>query len=79
MGDTFEDGYANKKPVHEVCMDDFYIGKKDNPQGPSSGSSRVLRCGSWNYSENNTRAADRLRYNPGNRNSDNGFRLARTK
>jgi formylglycine-generating enzyme required for sulfatase activity len=27
MGDTFGDGYANEKPVHEVCVDDFYIGK----------------------------------------------------
>ena len=27
MGDTFGDGIYNEKPVHEVCVDDFYIGK----------------------------------------------------
>ncbi len=25
-GDVFGDGYGNEKPVHEVCVDDFYIG-----------------------------------------------------
>lgn len=27
MGDTFGDGGENEKPVHEVCVKDFYIGK----------------------------------------------------
>jgi formylglycine-generating enzyme required for sulfatase activity len=27
MGDTFGDGYENERPVHEVCVDDFYIGR----------------------------------------------------
>jgi len=27
MGDTFGDGSNDEKPVHEVCVDDFYIGK----------------------------------------------------
>lgn len=27
MGDTFGDGGREEKPVHEVCIDDFYIGK----------------------------------------------------
>ena len=27
MGDNFGDGYVDEKPVHEVCLDDFYIGK----------------------------------------------------
>jgi len=27
MGDTFGDGYRDEKPVHEVCVSDFYIGK----------------------------------------------------
>lgn len=26
MGDTFGDGRADEKPVHEVCVGDFYIG-----------------------------------------------------
>jgi len=27
MGDTFGDGAADEKPVHEVCLKDFYLGK----------------------------------------------------
>ena len=27
MGDNFGDGYVDEKPLHEVCLDDFYIGK----------------------------------------------------
>jgi formylglycine-generating enzyme required for sulfatase activity len=27
MGDAFGDGGADEKPVHEVCVDDFYMGK----------------------------------------------------
>ncbi len=33
MGDTFGDGQANEKPVHEVCVNDFYIGKYEVTQG----------------------------------------------
>lgn len=32
MGDTFGDGNADEKPVHEVCVDDFYIGKYEVTQ-----------------------------------------------
>lgn len=27
MGDTFGDGGIDEKPTHQVCLDDFYIGK----------------------------------------------------
>src|SRR5579864_1868859 len=27
MGDTFGDGADNERPVHEVCVKDFYLGK----------------------------------------------------
>ncbi|KAF0219900.1 MAG: hypothetical protein FD174_1624 [Geobacteraceae bacterium] len=27
MGDTFGDGGSDEKPVHQVCVDDFYMGK----------------------------------------------------
>ncbi len=27
MGDTFGDGEDDERPVHEVCVEDFYIGK----------------------------------------------------
>lgn len=33
MGDTFGDGDSDEKPVHEVCVNDFYIGKYDVTQG----------------------------------------------
>jgi|GEM_PF-688804 len=33
MGDTFGDGGSDEKPVHEVCVDDFYIGKYEVTQG----------------------------------------------
>jgi formylglycine-generating enzyme required for sulfatase activity len=33
MGDTFGDGDADEKPVHEVCVDDFYLGKYEVTQG----------------------------------------------
>lgn len=33
MGDTFGDGYEDEKPVHEVCVDDFFLGKYEVTQG----------------------------------------------
>jgi formylglycine-generating enzyme required for sulfatase activity len=27
MGDQFNDGYSDEKPLHEVCVDNFYLGK----------------------------------------------------
>lgn len=33
MGDTFGDGGSDEKPVHEVCVDDFYMGKYEVTQG----------------------------------------------
>lgn len=33
MGDMFGDGFDREKPVHEVCVDDFYIGKYEVTQG----------------------------------------------
>ena len=32
MGDIFGDGEDDEKPVHEVCVDDFYIGKYEVTQ-----------------------------------------------
>ena len=62
MGDTFGDGYANEKPVHEVCVSNFYIGKYEVTQGQwkmvmgSNPSDFIKDCGndcpvarvSWN-------------------------------
>ena len=33
MGDSFGDGYAGERPVHEVCVNDFYIGEAEVTQG----------------------------------------------
>lgn len=33
MGDTFGDGDLDEKPVHEVCVDGFYMGKYEVTQG----------------------------------------------
>jgi len=32
MGDTFEDGRKDEKPVHNVCVDDFYLGTHEVTQ-----------------------------------------------
>jgi len=33
MGDNFNDEYIDELPLHEVCLDDFYIGKYEVTQG----------------------------------------------
>ena len=33
MGDTFGDGGSDEKPIHEVCVDDFYLGEHEVTQG----------------------------------------------
>lgn len=33
MGDTFGDGESDEKPVHEVCVSDFYMGQYEVTQG----------------------------------------------
>jgi formylglycine-generating enzyme len=62
----------------EWCADwygSYSSTSQTNPQGPSSGSNRVIRGGSWyNYAQN-CRVANRYRYVPENRNYNLGFRL----
>jgi len=50
-----------------------------NPTGPDNGSYRVLRGGSWDYSDDYVRSAYRFRSNPANSNSGIGFRCARSQ
>ncbi|MEI6638865.1 MAG: formylglycine-generating enzyme family protein, partial [Chlorobium sp.] len=50
-------------------------GVVENPEGPETGSSRVLRGGSWNYYADSCRSAGRGGDSPGSRLSDVGFRL----
>jgi formylglycine-generating enzyme required for sulfatase activity len=70
--------------VYEWCSDwygsDYYKNSSaTNPQGPASGSARVLRGGSWSSYPQDCRVANRLYYTPDGRYYRVGFRLARTK
>ncbi len=49
---------------------------KNNPQGPATGTGRVIRGGSWNRNYLGIRAAARLIHDPTERGSGLGFRLA---
>ncbi len=69
--------------VWEWCADwygaDYYEKSPTNdPPGPSSGASRVLRGGSWDVRPFNARSAYRYGDAPDNRISNYGFRVART-
>lgn len=64
--------------VYEWCQDwygNYSSGSQNNPTGPSSGSRRVLRGGSWYYNARDCRVSDRDFNNPGGRNFNRGFRL----
>ena len=65
--------------VLEWCQDwygSYSSSSQRNPKGPNSGSSRVLRGGSWFYSARYCRVSRRNCYTPGSRYYDLGFRLA---
>ncbi|MBV6438988.1 MAG: Serine/threonine-protein kinase pkn1 [Saprospiraceae bacterium] len=67
--------------VYEWCSDwkgEYPADAQVNPTGPKSGSNRILRGGSWNYSPQYVRAALRYYLAPGDRYYSIGFRLART-
>ena len=65
--------------VWEWCSDwwcDHYTGGNvADPQGPSSGSYRVIRGGSWDYYASNCRSAYRGNGSPSGRGSGIGFRV----
>jgi formylglycine-generating enzyme required for sulfatase activity len=48
-----------------------------DPSGPAMGSERVIRGSAWDSYAHHVRAAFRIGYPPEERDSDNGFRLAR--
>ena len=64
--------------VWEWCVDwygDYLKQALTNPTGPATGTYRVLRGGSWNYTPNHARVAYRFTNTPDNRNDNYGFRL----
>ncbi|MFC1606981.1 SUMF1/EgtB/PvdO family nonheme iron enzyme [Candidatus Latescibacterota bacterium] len=68
--------------VWEWCNDwygkDYYkSAPEQNPPGPSSGSDRVIRGGSWIESAKGCRSARRKGFNPKKDYSDIGFRIVR--
>ena len=63
--DWYSDQYYEKSPIN-------------NPQGPSSGSSRVFRGGSWVNGASFCQSAQRYVNSPEERRDNIGFRLART-
>ncbi|MBR4654273.1 MAG: formylglycine-generating enzyme family protein [Kiritimatiellae bacterium] len=71
----FYDMHGN---VLEWCADWFSTAESQSvdPQGPSSGTFRVLRGGCWFFFERDCRSAYRLKRVPGIRNCIFGFRLA---
>lgn len=67
--------------VYEWCSDwygDYSSSAQTNPAGPSAGSYRVIRGGSWYYDPQYCRVANRNDYTPDYRYYSVGFRLART-
>jgi formylglycine-generating enzyme required for sulfatase activity len=67
--------------VHDWYSSSYYsTSPTSNPQGPSTGSSRVLRGGSWSYGTTNLRCAERYSgaSPPTSRINNYGFRCART-
>lgn len=54
----------------------YQISRTNNPQGPASGQTRVLRGGSWGNAADNLRPAYRGNYFPGNRDYTFGFRCS---
>ncbi len=54
----------------------YQVSPRENPQGPETGSERVVRGGSWANSSNLVRSANRSQENPGKKLNILGFRLA---
>jgi formylglycine-generating enzyme required for sulfatase activity len=72
MGDTFGEGGTDEKPVHQVCLDDFYMGKYvvtqeqwesvmgNNPSQFKKGGNYPVEGVSWDDAREFTRRLSRL-------------------
>jgi formylglycine-generating enzyme required for sulfatase activity len=66
--------------VFEWCLDwyrDYPSNSVVDPKGPDKGETRVLRGGSWYYSAQLIRSANRFGLSPESANPNYGFRVAR--
>ncbi|MDR0731785.1 MAG: formylglycine-generating enzyme family protein, partial [Treponema sp.] len=67
--------------VYEWCWDWYgtitATETATDPTGAGSGTSRVVRGGSWNSDARGVRSADRYRGSPSGRSNTVGFRLVR--
>jgi formylglycine-generating enzyme required for sulfatase activity len=60
--------------------DTFYaVSPAGDPTGPDSGTQRVIRGGTWNFSPLGARSAERCWTEPDSRNCSAGFRVVRTQ
>ena len=65
--------------VSDWYGDDYYRSSpSQNPTGPSSGESKVLRGGSWDSSQQQLRSTLRYFHRSGHRHKDYGFRCVKT-
>ncbi|MBM4394959.1 MAG: S8 family serine peptidase [Deltaproteobacteria bacterium] len=72
---------SDEGPVHTVTLTRSFYMKPDgvtDPLGPSSGSYRVLRGGSWYHDAGYARSAYRSYFSPGRRYDTLGFRPSRS-
>jgi hypothetical protein len=67
---------GNLTPVEDNGENYYQHVSRNNPKGPLSGRSKVLRGGSWLTFPNSMRSADRFRFDPALRYYNSGFRCA---
>jgi hypothetical protein len=80
--------FYNGKPIYDLqgnawCwMNDWHTDELTggiDPQGPSHGTNRITRGGSWNQNENSTSIRTRTSTYPRTRSNSGGFRIIRSR
>jgi formylglycine-generating enzyme required for sulfatase activity len=66
--------------VCEWCLDwyTYNLSGGTDPKGPSSGTKRIVRGGSWNHTADSCTSSCRASWDPSGENNTYGFRLVRT-